>query len=207
MWNTNSVVSRRAFYRFWLDVQLQHGKIHKIPVVSTRFAQLSKEVWRSKLRIFKIYSPQPRDLTAKRSHSQEISQLRDLTAKRHHSQEISRPKRSHSREISQPRDLTAKKSSQEISQPRDPTAKRCSQPSDLTAKWSHSQGISQPRDLTAKRNHSQEIRRNLREVALCNGCVKVAWSRGWILFFFAAGHRTSYWSGCIKAGMMICQQI
>jgi len=28
-----------------------------------------------------------------------------------------------------------------------------------------------------------------------------------ILFSFAAGHRTSYWSGCIKAGMMICQQI
>ena len=60
--------------------------------------------------------------TAKRSHSQEISQPRDLSAKRSHSQEISQP-RSHSQEISQPkisqpRDLTAKRSSsQEISQP------------------------------------------------------------------------------------------
>ena len=40
---------------------------------------------------------QPRDLTAKRSHSQKISQTRGLTAKR-----------SHSQEIPQPRDLTAK---------------------------------------------------------------------------------------------------
>ena len=54
----------------------------------------------------KLYqSPLPRDLTAKRitakrSHSQEISQPRDLTAKRSHSQE------NHSTEISQPRDLS-----------------------------------------------------------------------------------------------------
>ena len=47
---------------------------------------------------------QPRDRTAKRSHSQEISRPRDLTAKG-----------SHSREVSQPRDLTAKRI----------TAKRC----------------------------------------------------------------------------------
>ena len=91
---------------------------------------------------------QPWDLTAKRSHSQEIS-----TSKRSHSQEISTAKRSHSQEIStakrspQPRDLTAKRSPQ----PRDLTAKRSPQPRDLTAKRSP-----QPRDLTAKRSHSQE---------------------------------------------------
>ena len=28
-----------------------------------------------------------------------------------------------------------------------------------------------------------------------------------ILLFLAAGSRTSYWSGCIKAATMICQQI
>ena len=28
-----------------------------------------------------------------------------------------------------------------------------------------------------------------------------------ILLSFAAGHRTSYWSGCIKAAIVICQQI
>ena len=28
-----------------------------------------------------------------------------------------------------------------------------------------------------------------------------------ILFSFAAGHRKSYWSGCIKAATVICQQI
>ena len=108
---------------------------------------------------------QPWDLTAKRSHSQEIS-----TSKRSHSQEISTAKRSHSQEIStakrspqpkdltakrspQPRDLTAKRShSQEIS-----TARRSHSQEVSTAKRSHSQEISQPRDLTAKRPYSQEI--------------------------------------------------
>ena len=28
-----------------------------------------------------------------------------------------------------------------------------------------------------------------------------------ILLSFAAGHRKSYWSGCIKAEIVICQQI
>ena len=28
-----------------------------------------------------------------------------------------------------------------------------------------------------------------------------------LLFSFAAGHRKSYWSGCIKAAILICQQI
>ena len=28
-----------------------------------------------------------------------------------------------------------------------------------------------------------------------------------ILFSFAAGHRKSYWSGCIKAAILICRQI
>ena len=28
-----------------------------------------------------------------------------------------------------------------------------------------------------------------------------------ILLSFAAGHRESYWSGCIKAAIVICQQI
>ena len=41
----------KSFLSVWLDVQLQHGKIHKIPVVSTRSAQLSKEVWRSNFRV------------------------------------------------------------------------------------------------------------------------------------------------------------
>ena len=95
---------------------------------------------------------QPRDLTAKTSHSKEISQPRDLTAKRSHSKEISQQrnltaKRSHSQEISQPRDLTAKRSH----------SKAISQPRDLTAKRSHSQEISQPRDLTAKRSHRKLV--------------------------------------------------
>ena len=28
-----------------------------------------------------------------------------------------------------------------------------------------------------------------------------------ILLYFAAGHRKSYWSGCIKVAVVICQQI
>ena len=28
-----------------------------------------------------------------------------------------------------------------------------------------------------------------------------------ILLSFAAGHRKSYWSGCVKAAIVICQQI
>ena len=28
-----------------------------------------------------------------------------------------------------------------------------------------------------------------------------------ILLSFAAGHRKSYWSGCIKAAIVICQQV
>ena len=39
-------------------------------------------------------------------------------------------------------------------------------------------------------------------------CVKVAWRGGCvILLSFAAGHRKSYWSGCINAAILICQQI
>ena len=43
----------------------------------------------------------------------------------------------------------------------------------------------------------------------CDGCVKVAWCRGCmrLLLSFAAGHCKSYWSGCIKAAIVICQQI
>ena len=45
----------------------------------------------------------------------------------------------------------------------------------------------------------------------CSGCVKVAWCHGCMrntsVFTFADGHRKSYWRGCIKAAIVIWQQI
>ena len=43
----------------------------------------------------------------------------------------------------------------------------------------------------------------------CNGCVKVAWSCSCerSILSFAARHRKSYWSCCIKAAIAICQQV
>ena len=45
--------------------------------------------------------------------------------------------------------------------------------------------------------------------AVSGGCVKVASCCGCIgnTIVFAAGSRKSYWSGCMKAATVICQQI
>ena len=40
----------------------------------------------------------------------------------------------------------------------------------------------------------------------CNGCMNVAWCCA-IPLSFAARSRKSYWSGCIQAAIVICQQI
>ena len=41
---------------------------------------------------------------------------------------------------------------------------------------------------------------------IVNGCMNVAWCCA-ILLSFAARSRKSYWSGCIQAAIVICQQI